>query len=49
MDYEWDAMFCTTDYEWREGRCADPNCGYCANRPVRPSQAPPANPAFDIT
>jgi hypothetical protein len=31
-----DAMFCKTCNVWLEGRCNDPNCEFCLNRPEIP-------------
>jgi hypothetical protein len=31
-----DAYFCPQCNRWLEGRCSDPTCGYCPERPVTP-------------
>ena len=32
-----DAKGCVECDEWRENKCGDIDCGFCANRPERPS------------
>lgn len=31
-----DAYYCPACNEWRERKCKDKDCGYCAERPERP-------------
>jgi len=31
-----DAYFCERTQEWKEPKCGDPNCHFCANRPDKP-------------
>jgi hypothetical protein len=31
---KYDAWYDTVTQEWLEGRCGDPECEFCANRPV---------------
>ena len=33
-----DAYFCEECDRWAEDRCSDPHCGYCSERPDRPSE-----------
>ena len=33
-----DAYYCKTCDEWLEPTCQDITCGYCADRPARPSE-----------
>ena len=32
---EYDAEYIAETGEWIEGKCSDPNCEFCANRPER--------------
>jgi hypothetical protein len=32
---EYDAYYIVETGEWIEGKCSDPNCEYCVNRPER--------------
>lgn len=34
-----DALYCPRCNEWREPKCGEPSCGFCASRPEKP-QAP---------
>ena len=34
----YDAFFCRLCDAWLEGRCEDPNCGFCRNERIKPSQ-----------
>ncbi|MDD5937418.1 MAG: hypothetical protein PUC36_00165 [Clostridiales bacterium] len=36
----YDAFFCPKCDAWLEETCEDPNCKFCAGRPLRPSLAP---------
>ena len=31
--YEYDALGCTSCYDWRDKACGDPDCPYCSRRP----------------
>jgi len=33
---KYDSYFCAYCNEWTEGRCGDPNCFYCNDRPEKP-------------
>lgn len=37
-DEKHDAYFCAACDSWREKKCSDPECEFCAGRPERPSQ-----------
>ncbi|AYO31667.1 hypothetical protein D2962_14630 [Biomaibacter acetigenes] len=32
----YDAFFCAFCNIWTEGKCSDPSCQFCRNRPERP-------------
>jgi predicted RNA-binding Zn-ribbon protein involved in translation (DUF1610 family) len=34
-----DAYFCANCDEWIENKCSDPECGFCNDRPDKPSEA----------
>lgn len=36
----YDSYFCVPCDEWSEPGCSGPSCGYCADRPARPSHVP---------
>jgi hypothetical protein len=33
---DFDALFCPQCNRWLESKCADKNCDYCKNRPIKP-------------
>lgn len=35
----YDSLYCELCNKWLERKCDDADCGYCAERPDRPSQA----------
>ena len=45
---QYDACFCPACELWLEERCGDPGCGYCANRPPKPSDALAEEPCEEI-
>lgn len=34
---KYDSYFCADCDRWVEGRCSDPDCEFCKNRPEKPS------------
>lgn len=36
LSYIYDALYCPNCNEWKEEACDNPNCEYCAGRPLKP-------------